>query len=175
MKKILALLCALLLLAASCAYAEGSTIVEFREKIQLNGALPQGYHFSLISQADDTLEGRLVSDNTAAPVFEIFIAFNDSYAQAGDLKDLDQESLGIIRQGFENENDVVFSSFDTASGDSFLLVRENNGQFLDFYTVCLGYEIELTLFPAEGQTLSEDQIGQWTEFVRTIDILPVQG
>ena len=175
MKKILALLCAVLLLAASCASAEGGTIVEFRDKIQLNGTLPQGYHFSLIAQADDTLEGQLVSDNAAAPVFEIYIAFNDSYAQAGNLKDLDQEALGIIRQGFENENDVTFGSFDTASGDSFLLVRENNGLFLDFYTLCLGYEIELTLFPVDGQVLSEEQIGQWTEFVRTLDILPVRG
>ena len=96
MKKILALLCAVLLLAASCASAEGGTIVEFRDKIQLNGALPQDYHFSLIAQADDTLEGQLVSDNAAAPVFEIYIAFNDSYAQAGSLKDLDQEAIGII-------------------------------------------------------------------------------
>ncbi len=175
MKKILALLCAVLLLAVSCASAEGGTIVEFRDKIQLNGVLPEGYHFSLISQADDTLEGQLISDNAAAPVFEIYIAFNDSYAQAGSLKDLDQEALGIIRQGFENENEVTFGSFDTASGDGFLLVKENSGLFLDFYTICLGYEIELTLFPADGQALSEAQISQWTEFVRTLDILPIQG
>ena len=175
MKKFLALLCALLLLTASCAYADSGTIVEFRDKIQLNGAMPQSYHFSMISQADDTMEGQLVSDDAAAPVFEIYIAFNDSYAQAGNLKDLDQETLGIIRQGFESENDVTFSSFDTASGDGFLLVKENSGLFLDFYTVCLGYEIELTLFPAEGKTLTEAQVSQWTEFVRTLDILPVQG
>ena len=174
MKKIIALLCALLLLAVSCACAD-STIVEFNNTIQLNGNLPNGYQFALESQEAFVLEGAASSGDPAAPALEIYIGFNDSYAGIESLDKLDEASLEFIRQGFSEEYDVTFSQFVTASGDTLLTVRENNNNFLDFYTICLGYEIELTLFPAEGQTLSDEQISQWTEFVRTLDILPVRG
>ena len=140
MKKIIALLCALLLLAVSCACADG-TIVEFNNTIQLNGSLPNGYQFSLESQEAFALEGTASSGDPAAPALEIYIGFNDSYAGIESLDKLDEASLEFIKQGFSEEYGVAFGSFDTASGDSFLQVKENNGLFLDFYTICLGYEI----------------------------------
>ena len=175
MKKILALLCAVLVLSVSFASAEGGTIVEFRDRIILNGTLPAGYRFSLASQTDLTLEGDILSDDASAPRLAVYIAFNESYAQAESLKDLDEESLARIRQGFSEEFSVAFESVDTVSGDSMLLVRDAGGQFLDFYTICLGYEIELTVFPGEGQTLTDAQISEFTELVRNMDIVPIRG
>ncbi len=173
MKKIIALLCAVLLLSASCAFAD--TVVEFRDRIQLNGSIPEGYHFSLIDQQDLMMSGQLVSGDPAAPSLEVYIAFNESYAAAESLKDLDQATLDGIKQDFSLEYDVTFEQYETASGDVMLLVRENGGQFLDFYTVSHGHEIELTLFPAEGQTLTEAQISRCLELMRTLDITPVLG
>ena len=173
MKKIIALLCAVLLLAASCASAD--TVVEFRDRLQLNGSLPQGYRFTLLDQQDLMMSGQIVSENAASPLLEVYIAFNESYAAVTSLKDLDQATLDGIKQDFSMEYDVTFEQFETASGDSLLLVRDNGGQFLDFYTVSLGYEIELTLFPAEGQTLTEEQINRCLELMRTLDIVQVLG
>lgn len=173
MKKIIALLCAVLLLAASCASAD--TVVEFRDRLQLNGSLPQGYRSTLLDQQDLMMSGQIVSENAASPLLEVYIAFNESYAAVASLKDLDQATLDGIRQDFSMEYDVTFEQFETASGDSLLLVRDNGGQFLDFYTVSLGYEIELTLFPAEGQTLTEEQINRCLELMRTLDIVQVLG
>lgn len=174
MKKIIALLCALLT-AVSCACAESAPIVEFSGRLRLNGALPEGYRFTLVSQSDLALEGQIVSGDPSAPVLEVFIAFNESYAQVSSLQDLGDDTLEIVKQGFASENEVGFGSFDTASGDSFLMVREAAGAYLDFYTVCLGHEIELTLFPADGQTLTDAQAALWQECVRTMDIIPANS
>ena len=175
MKRIFAMLCALFLLCASCASAEGGTVVSFHECIELNGSLPEGFRFSLISQTDLTLEGEVVSGDPSAPVLQVYIAFNESYAQTESLKDLDAGTVELIKQGFSEEYDVIFDSFETLSGDSMLLIRENNGRFLDFYTVSLGHEIELTLVPAEGETLTDGQISRCLEFMRSLDILPIMG
>lgn len=174
MKKILALLCTVLLLTASCAFAD-TPVIEFREKIQLSGSIPDGYRFTLLSQQDLSLSGRVSSDDSAAPFLEVYIAFNESYAAFESLKDMDESTLGLIMQGFADEYSVTIDRFETASGDSLILVRDNGGAFLDFYTVSLGHEIELTLFPAEGQTLTEAQINSCLELMRTLDVLPILG
>lgn len=173
MKKTFALLCALLLLAVSCAAAEGDPIVEFPGRFRLNGTLPGGYRFSLQSQTELTLEGEIVSDAPAAPVLAVYLAFNESYAGVTTLSDLGNEGLELIRQGFLEENDVTFETADTASGDRLLVVREAGGQFLDFYTVRGGFEIELTLLPAAGQSLTEEQAGTFLNFMRALSIQPL--
>ena len=176
MKKIIALLCALLLLTASCASAEG-TVVEFHDKLLLNGALPAGFSYSQISLDDSTLLGNLTSDDPAGVSYEICISLSDnsSFIEAESPKDLSADELNLIKQLFENESNVIFDTLVTASGDNLLVVRETSGQFLDFYTVCLGYEIELTLFPADGQLLTEEQIQQGLDYVKTLDIVPIRG
>ena len=175
MKKITALLCALLLLAVSCACAAGSPIVEFRDRIQLNGSLPDGYSYSLEEQAELTLKGTVNSADPAAPFLVVFIGFNESYAGVESLDKLDQASLEIVKQGFSAEDSVSFDMIETAAGDRLLAVRENNGRFLDLYTVCLGYEIELTLCPADGRTLTEEQIRLCLDYINQLDIVPVLG
>ena len=175
MKKITALLYALLLLAVSCAYAETGPVVEFRDRIQLEGSLPDGYSYSLREQTELTLKGVIESGDSSAPALEIFIGFNDSFAEVESLDNLDRESLESVKRGFSEEDDVAFDVYTTSPGDKLLVVRENNGRFLDLYTVCLGYEIELTLYPADGQSLTDAQISRFLELIRTMDIVPVRG
>ncbi|MBR3335058.1 MAG: hypothetical protein IKG23_12280 [Clostridia bacterium] len=176
MKKIIALLCALLLLSVSCASAAG-TVVEFHDKLLLNGTLPDGYSYTQISLDDSTLFGEVTSGNSAGAHLEICISLSDnsSYIVAESPKDLSADELNLIKHPFEEESNVTFDQLTTASGDNLLVVRETGGQFLDFYTVCLGYEIELTLFPAEGTPLTEEQINRCLEFLRTLDVVPIRG
>ena len=91
------------------------------------------------------------------------------------LYHLREEGNILIKEKFLDESNVTFDTLVTASGDNLLVVRETGGQFLDFYTVCLGYEIELTLFPAEGKPLTEDQVNKCLEFIKTLDIVPIRG
>lgn len=175
MKKMIALLCAALLLTCSFASAEGASVVEFRDRFQLTGALPEGYRFTRESEDDVSLLGKIVSEDAAAPYFEVSIFFNESYTDTASLKDLDDAALESIRQGFSEENEVQFDLIETASGNRLLVIRETGSDedFLDFYTICQGHEIELTLRAAEGQALTEAQISSGMEFMRTFDVLPL--
>ena len=175
MKKFLALLCAALLLACAFASAEDASIVDFRDRFQLSGVLPEGYRFNRESENDISLLGKIVSEDPAAPSFEVSVFFNESYANVSSLKDMDEAALETIRQGFSEENDVQFDMIETATGNRLLVTREigSDQDFLDFYTICLGYEIELTLLAAEGQSLSDAQINNCMEFMRTFDVLPL--
>lgn len=179
MKKILALFCAFLLLAGSAALAEGEPVVTFRDLFELNGPLPEGYRFSLLSQTDTTLEGRILSDDPAAPVLNVFIAFNEAYADKASLKDLGEDALEIIKKGFSEENEVSFETLDTASGSSLLMIRETGSDldFLDFYTICLGHEIELTLCAgdeAAGHALTDAQVSRCKELMSSLEIKPLR-
>lgn len=175
MKKIIALLCAVLLLASSCASAENA-VVDFRGRLRLACALPEDYSYAEQSSDDGSLLGQIASGDPAAPVLAVSVAFNDNeaYISAESLKDLSKEALESIREDFSEDSNVAFDTLTAASGASLLVVREDNGRFLDFYTVCLGYEIDLTLFPAEGQTLTEDQVQQWMKVLQTVEIAPAR-
>lgn len=175
MKKCLALLCAALLLACTFASAEDASIVDFRDRFQLSGVLPEGYRFNRESESDVSLQGKIVSDDPAAPSFEINVFFNESYANVAGLKDLNDAELENVRQSFSAENDVQFDTIETATGNRLLVIREigSDLDFLDFYTICQGYEIELTLRAAEGQSLSDAQINHCLEFMRTFDVIPL--
>ena len=180
MKKLLSLfLCAALLLVSVSAFAGTDASIDFQDRLQLRGTLPDGYKCTILSQSDLTMECAVISDNPAAPRLKIFISFNESYASAQRLGDLDAETLEWIKAGFSEENTVTFDMFETTSGVSLLLVRETgeDQDFLDFYTVCQGHEIELTLVAgdeAPDLALTEEQINNCMELMRSLDILPVQ-
>ena len=131
MKKLLSLLlCAVLLLVSISALAGNDASIDFQDRLQLRGTLPEGYKCTILSQSDLTMECAVVSDNLAAPCLKIFISFNESYANTQRLGDLDAETLELIKAGFSEENTVSFDMFETASGLSLLILASkfcNNG------------------------------------------------
>ena len=181
MKKMISLLlCAVLLLTCVSAFAEDKTSIDFQNRMQFSGVLPEGYHLSILSQSELTMECAVVSEDPAAPRLNIYVSFNESYASVNKLADLDAESLERLKMGFSEENTVTFDMFKTDSGTDLLLVREtgDDPDFLDFYTICLGHEIELTLTAgdeAPGLALTEEQINNCLNLMRSLDILPVHG
>ena len=179
MKKLISiLLCAALLLACVSALAEDKAVIDFQNRIQFSGVLPDGYKCSILSQSDLTMECLIASENPAAPRMDIFISFNESYTGVASLADLDADSLERLKMGFSEENVVTFDNLKTDSGADLLVVRETGDDldFLDFYTICLGHEIEFTLTAGEpGQALTDEQVSRCIEFMRDLSILPVQG
>ena len=181
MKKIAALVLALVL-ALTCvsALAEDKAVIDFQNRIQFSGVLPEGYKCSILSQNDLTMECLIAGEDPAAPRMDVFISFNESYTGVASLADLDAESLERLKMGFSEENVVTFEDLKTDSGADLLVVRETGDDldFLDFYTICLGHEIEFTLTAGEaapGQALTDEQVSRCIEFMRTLSILPVQG
>ena len=57
MKKMISLLlCAVLLLTCVSAFAEDKTSIDFQNRMQFSGVLPEGYRLSILSQSELTLE-----------------------------------------------------------------------------------------------------------------------
>ncbi len=178
MKKILALLCAMMLLCGA-AYAD-TCAINYMNRFELRAELPAGWHYTIIDQNDTQLEGSVLPDNgdPARPQMNICISFNDSLASVSSLGQLDTDALESIKASFSEENAVSFDMIETASGISLLMVRETgeDQDFLDFYTIWEGHEIDLTLFPGEGSTdhtLTEEQLGTCLEYVRALEIGPI--
>ena len=180
MKKILSLLlCAVLLASCAAAAAEGEAAVDFRDRFQLKGTVPDGYKLSILSQDELTLEGEIAGDNAAAPVMKLFISFNESYANVASLNDLSADALEQIMQSFTEEYTMAFDRMDTDSGIPLLVARETgeSADFLDFYTIFRGHEIELWLYKrddAANHTLTAEQLDRCKEFVRSLQIIPFQ-
>ena len=170
MKKILILTCALMLLC-SAALADGAAI-DFQNRFELRGDLPAGWRCAILSQSDMTLEGQIRPEDPASAGMQVYISFNESYAAVPDLQHLDPADLEQVKAFFSLENEVSFDMLQTASGVSMLVVRETGADqdFLDFYTIWQGYEIELTLFAGESGTLSDDQIAKCIDCMKTLAI-----
>lgn len=175
MKKILILICAIMLLcSAACA---DSASIDFHNRFELRGDLPSGWRCAILSQNDMTLEGAILPDSgdPALPTMTVFASFNESYAGVADLQHLDPADLERIRAAFSQENEVSFDTLQTASGVSLLVIRETGADqdFLDFYTVRDGYEIELTLVAGEGvpgRVLTDEQVEKCLECMKTLSI-----
>lgn len=179
MKKIISLLlCAVLLTACAAAFADSAS-VDFRDRFQIRAALPDGYRLSVLDQNDLTLEGEIRSDDPAAPVMQLYISFNESYAAVNTLNDQPEAELEAIRQSFLEEYTASFDTLTSSSGIPMLVVRETGEapDFLDFYTVFQGHEIELWLskpMDAEDPSVSDAQIALWTDFARSLEIVSLQ-
>ena len=180
MKKITALLIAAMLLFTASAFAD-SAAVAFQDRFEIRADLPDSWHCTIVSQNDMTLEGYIRSDgdDLAAPVMNVFVSFNESYAGVNALGELDDEALEIIKAGFSEENEITFDTLTTDSGLSLLVIRETGADqdFLDFYTIWQGYEIELTLMAGDqvaGRVLTEEQVQSCLAYARTLSIGPVE-
>lgn len=180
MKKIIPLLlCAVLLLACSAAFAAEETVVDISGRFQIKGILPDGYQLSILSQDSLSLEGEIKSSDPDAPVMHLYVIYNETKDGIRTLTDLPESELESIRQSFLEEYLVDFSDLSTASGLPMLVVKEiqDSPEFLDFYTVFLGHEIELWLSKPDGSadpSLPETQLASWTEFVKTLEFVALR-
>jgi hypothetical protein len=182
MKKLISLLlCLALLCCCAMSFAEaasGQFTATVRDRFRLTGPLPEGYQYSIVSQDDLTTRASVTSTDPAAPVMTLIISYNESYGDVKLLNDLPDDQLNQIKAGFSEMNEVTFDLRETSHGTKLLIVRETGADldFLDFYTIYLGHEIELRLAPGEGAsdpTLTEEQIQKCITFLSDLDFSPI--
>ena len=184
MKKIISLLLCAILLCGCSALAESAeksdlVTIDINGRFQLKGVVPEGYRFSITSQSDTAMEGVFTSADPEKPEMSLYISFNEIYANVQRLNDLDEASLEQLRQGFLQDNNVTFDTAETAMGTKLLVVREVGGDpdFLDFYTIYLGHEIELTLRSrneASGFALTDAQVQMCISLLSGMEFVPVE-
>ena len=182
MKKLISiLLCLSLLCGCAVSLAESAAnqfTATVRDRFRLVGPLPEGYQYSIVSQDDLTTRALITSEDPAAPEMTLIISYNESYGDIQRLNDLPDDQLELIKTGFSEMNEVTFDLRETSHGTRLLVVRETGADqdFLDFYTIYLGHEVELRLAPGKGAsdpTLTEEQIQKCISFLSDLEFTPI--
>ena len=182
MKKTLAiLLIAALLLGCAAAVAETAektylATVNMGGAFELQCALPEGYIISEPESSENAYIATFAADDDR-PILVLSIAYNELYSDVARLNDLDAEALAQIEDSFRAEDDVTISYTETAYGTKLMMVQEANGSvdFVDFYSIYLGYEIEIVVVAMNENGLTDDQIQMAVDFLSSLDFVAVDN
>ncbi len=185
MKKIIAvMLCAFIALGCVSAMAETNEktvlgVVEMKGAFRLECNIPEGYALTSYAADPDWYFGILKSDDADKPEVDISIAFDDIFSDVERLNDVDAETLAMIEESFSSEDTVEITYMETVYGTKLMVVKEakENIDFVDFYTIYKGYEVEVVLTYGEEfaeKTITEEQIQMVVDFLSNMDFVPVE-
>ena len=177
MKKALAILLCLAMLLFCAAVAETAektylATVDMNGAFQLQCALPEGYKIEEIEATNATYIARFTADGNR-PLLTLSIAYNELYSDVFRMNDLDAETLARIEDSFRAEDDVDISYTETAYGTKLMMIKEVEGivNYVDFYSVYLGYEIEIVVVAQDENGLTEEQIQMVVDFLSELDFV----
>ena len=178
MKKMLAiLLCMAMLLCCAAAVAETAektylATVDMNGAFQLQCALPEGYEINEIESTDATYIAQFIADGDR-PLLALSIAYNELYSDVQRMNDLDEEALAMIENYFREEDNVDISYTETAYGTKLMVVKEmeDTVSYVDFYSVYLGYEIEIVVASMTEAGLTDEQIQMAVDFLSELDFV----
>ena len=190
MKKTIALLLALvLMLGCAAVLAEDAAGNEKQEMgtVDLNGSftikglIPEGYTYVVEELSPGVfINAKLVKENDpAAPYLTIQVYLADNYDPGTRLNDVDEETLREIEESFIEQAEVEIDYTETAHGTKLMKVTEvgNDPDWIAFYSIYEGYEIELTIHAAEGSEngeLSEETVEKAIRFLSDMDFVKAE-
>ena len=180
MKKMLMLLLSLMLVLCSVsALAEAAEKDALGQvgKLDVNGAfaiqsrIPEGFTYTSIDADELGLTSMLTSEDGNL-IVTISIQYNDEYAEIERLNDVDEEGIAIIKNTFEEMDDVTFEDLETAYGTKLLKVTEvyEGTDFVDIYTIYKGYELEFVMVKIDGE-VTEDDVKMLVDFISDMDFI----
>lgn len=155
MKKFFAILLCLSMLMSCAALAETGKasmgVIDVNGTFELKCALPEGYRLEVLYSDSVTCIAAVSPNDAGKPTLQISVAFNEIYAGIDRLNDMDEDALKAIEDSFRAEESVDISYMETAYGTKLMVVKENldGADYVDFYTVYKGYEVELILTHAQ--------------------------
>lgn len=181
MKKLTAiLLCLAMLLGCAASLAEGAdktylATVDMEGAFRLQCALPEGYEIEELESTDATYIAMFKADETR-PMLTLSIAYNELYSDVFRMNDLDAETMAQIEDSFRAEDDVDISYTETAYGTKLMMIKEVEGavSYVDFYSVYLGYEIEIVITTADENGLTDAQIQMAVDFLSELDFIAAE-
>ena len=185
MKRIIAIILGLaVLLCAASVTAEGTQEKVTLGTVSINGAftlqcgLPEGYKPTPVSVTPDQVVAVVRSEDPAAPVMMLSVAYDEKYYDVDRLNDLDQEGLEQLEQTFvEDDPDVEITYGETGYGTLLLIARHETEEldYVSFFSIYKGYCVEFALVPseaAEDKNLTEDQLKVSVAFLTDLDVIP---
>ena len=183
MKKIIALVLTLALLlscAAALAEAEKESMGILKVNKAFNieyNAMPEGYLLDIQQQNDMTIIANIRSSSrNDLPRMSLIIAFNDEWADTERLNDISEEDMEAIKDSFFVEySDLAFEIKETSQGTQLLVVTAPSGQDAYIYTIYMGHEIEVHIFPGtEQEELTDADVDRVVTFLSDMDFVPVE-
>ena len=119
----------------------------------------------------------IYSEDESKPQMYLSVAFDELLADVERLNDLDDEALAQVEQTFREEDEVEITHMYTSHGTKLLMVKEveNGISYVDFYTIYLGYQIEIVMNYGTGfedRQITEKQIEMAVDFLSDLDFIP---
>ncbi|MBR3105824.1 MAG: hypothetical protein IKH30_01415 [Clostridia bacterium] len=180
MKKFLAVLLCVSMLLGCAALAETEKaslgVVNVNGAFELKCALPEGYSLEVLFSETHFCIASVNPEDEAKPTLMISVAYNELYSDVERINDLDEESVKSIEDSFRVEDDVEITYMETAYGTRLMVVKEvsDGVDYLDFYTIYKGYEVELVLIHANaGEPITEAEIQIAVKFLSDMDFVGV--
>ena len=181
MKKAFAILLCLAMLLSCAAVAETAektylATVDMNGAFQLQCALPEGYEIEEIESTGATYIAMFTADESR-PLLTLSIAYNELYSDVFRMNDLDAEALALIEDSFKAEDDVKISYTETSYGTKLMMIQEADGSvdYVDFYSVYLGYEIEIVVVAQDENGLTDAQIQMVVDFLSDLDFVEAEN
>ena len=186
MKKIIALaLSLMLLLGCVSALAEGSDqkgsvtmlgafTVEFNE-------IPDGYTLSRPTKNSEMeYEAMIQSPEAGKPNMILYMCFNDAWEGVNTLADATEEDMEAVKQDFYevlefDDGDLTFEDAKTGEGMPVLIVKSVDGDFGAVYTVYMGHEIEIDIYPeGEEDKVTDELMSAVLKFLSDVKFTPAE-
>ena len=184
MKKVFAMMLCLAMLFCAAAVAETAEKTQLGEisvngAFKLQGKLPEGYSYQTIDLNNGNFFAMIQYEDYTKPVMSLSVAYNELATGVERLNDVDEEGLARIEETFRTEDSVEISYRETAYGTKLMMVKEvlDGVDYVDFYTLYKGYEVEFVLLPAVDAgdgTLSEEEIQTAIDFLSDLDFVPAE-
>ena len=152
-------------------------------KLTVNGEfalqckLPEGYEIQVVNMRNTKVVASITSKDTSKPVMYLSIAYNELYSNVDRLNDLNAEDLKALENTFTEMNQVDITYRETAYGTKLMVVKEtgNDTDFVDFFTIYKGYNVEFNVTPGEGaKELTNEQIKTCIDFLTELDFVEVK-
>ena len=149
-------------------------------KLTVNGEfalqckLPEGYDIQVVNMRNTKVVASITSKDASKPVMYLSIAYNELYSDVDRLNDLNAEDLKALENTFTEMNVVDITYRETAYGTKLMVVREseNDTDFVDFFTIYKGYNVEFIVTPGEGMKgLTNEQIKTSIDFLTDLDFV----
>jgi len=182
MKKIIALVLALMMLFCAAAVAETAEKTELGKLnvkgkfIIKTGELPEGYEIVENTENDFGIITLINAPDKAALILSI--TFDDHFGEVERLNDLDEDSMDWLKKTWTDEFDnVEFETTETAYGTKLLVVRVrfDDGSMLGcVYTIYKGYQLEIDIVPDDKDVVTEENIQAVVKYLSDMDFVPIE-
>ncbi len=186
-KKIMAVILSLaLLLGCAAAVAEEPQAVSEKTKlgtISINGAftlkvgIPEGYTLTPLVMNRDQVLSLFTSEDPEAPIMQLSVAFDESFADVERMNDLTQEDRELLELSYTvMDPTVVIEYGQTGLGTELLIARQETGDqhYIDFLSIYKGYFVEFAMVAAAtatDKTLTPEQMRLCIDFLTDLDFV----